>query len=182
MGSAGADDRHVQLVLPSRTDGRDLGFLTHLAGDYRHGIENTLAPYPAGVFDGDLVVLDADPDRLGALALEHDHVPSSVFHLHREIAAHVGTACSVEGAGGQEACDGRSARAGNAGTAKRTSPKYYLVLWSVGMGSRRDFVPQNLVANSLAADKVLVFHGVVGRDRTRREIHTEDLAGISVAN
>ena len=179
---AGAVDHHgrrAEQMLAGLTDGAYAGRVgTHLVHDSDVGLEVAEAPQLPGVPDGHVLVLDADPDRTRRLALDDHGVPPRELQVGREVATGVTGARPVEGACRQKRGDGQPASVGDPRAVQRTGPVDDLVLGGIRMRSRRDLVPQDLEAESLPTDEVLVLgDGVFRTDRARCQVDPEYLPG-----
>ena len=137
-------------VFTCRANAQHVTFVVVLA-EFLGQRKDAHAPQFAGIVEGDLIVLDLDPNRLFGFA-PHDHdVVASLFELHTPEAAGVG----VQHGAGQRAFGGdRKAVAGLvAGGGQRAIGKDEHIFRAERVNFRPDHIPQQTRAHSTPTDK-----------------------------
>ena len=140
---------------------------------------------PFGVFNCDLVVDDADPDRFIGSAFDDNAVPAGVFKLGRKPPAPIAAVEPFDGIiHRRQALHFAAPDTGDKGAGKRRGHDGYHIPGIEGVEGQliADQLKENGGADSMAAAEFLIFRRVERTDDLRRQINAQYFSGVSACH
>ena len=152
----GADEHgHRNEVFTGRSDHGDRSHRRGLVGKHLLCTTGALAPNAFGVAQFDFVVVDVEVNRFFRFTFDDDEVIAGLFEACSHVAADMSGGnhrhridCRINGR------NGSTARAEGAGSGEGSRSDHELVGFIKRLSLRRNFVPENTVAQSSSADFV----------------------------